>query len=915
MKRLFYYLLIIVSALPLQAQILNGDFESWGNGEPANWNTNNAEQLSAYPITQSTFVHNGSYSLKGEVVGVEAGGQTVPYPPSLSAGNMNQSYFSFSSKPDVIRGYFHFEPVGGDGFQSNIIIGTQSTVIAAGELVTYAPTGAGYHELVYYMNYIDTVTQPTLIIMNFSIVPPPGGTLAHIGSVFYLDDLPKVTLIKPAEEVDLVTQTVFISGETDTIKWNSGGAEYVDLEYSVDNGASYNSIFTGYPGDSSRYFWKVPSDITPTRNAKIRLTDTYSGREVKSITFTIKPWQLTRYTGSNELELFEPNQDGWSFANSDTSMWPGDWYGQFDYQFGTDPHTDFDYPYEEPFLTAQSSDFCDWPLFVDVFGESQCYYGGIIYRGDAEDFWGGIKKKWGGSCFGFSATSLLAFYHKSALLSRFPGIGSFGDLHNVGKNDSTRKAINHFYTLVYSRLYRSYTRRRLNDTPQDLLKQLKAMFRKENGDGKSLYYRNSSGTSAHSVVPYKMTRIGSSPQFSLKLYDNRFPSTTKTITIDSLANNWTDNTGLGWGTQTSGCYLEPESGDLLSPPLFGESPVQYPAGDSPLGDSSRVFVYNTEKADILITSAGSGQAGFQDTMSFNNIAGAVVIVPPDAAVHPPAGYDLPVGNYSLELSSFTDTSAYVYFFTDSTIYSYRRSGTLNSETDNLSLSEEGLGLENPDQSEKIVDVRTLILQDSTAEKKFTTDGMQISAGGSVQIGEKDRNKLLIKNYGAASDYNLNISAASTGYKAVFLHNSVPLDQNSGHQIVPDWNNLESSPVKILIDLGNDGTIDDSIFVDNQTVGIGNGIAQTIPAQFRLLQNYPNPFNPATTITFDLPEETRVNLTVYNILGEQVAVLINRTMKAGRHRTDFNASALPSGIYFYRVSTEKFSAVKKMILIK
>jgi|GEM_PF-2140353 len=88
-----------------------------------------------------------------------------------------------------------------------------------------------------------------------------------------------------------------------------------------------------------------------------------------------------------------------------------------------------------------------------------------------------------------------------------------------------------------------------------------------------------------------------------------------------------------------------------------------------------------------------------------------------------------------------------------------------------------------------------------------------------------------------------------------------------------------------------------------------------PVQYTLFQNYPNPFNPATKIRFELPEEAFVNLTVYNILGEKVATLINEQMKSGVYYQDFDATNLPSGLYIYKLKTEKKSFTKKMMLVK
>lgn len=87
------------------------------------------------------------------------------------------------------------------------------------------------------------------------------------------------------------------------------------------------------------------------------------------------------------------------------------------------------------------------------------------------------------------------------------------------------------------------------------------------------------------------------------------------------------------------------------------------------------------------------------------------------------------------------------------------------------------------------------------------------------------------------------------------------------------------------------------------------------SDFELKQNYPNPFNPATTINFSLPENSFVSLKVYNSLGEEVVALINQEIPQGNHRVEFNAGDLPSGMYFYTLSTNKYKETKKMMLLK
>lgn len=101
-----------------------------------------------------------------------------------------------------------------------------------------------------------------------------------------------------------------------------------------------------------------------------------------------------------------------------------------------------------------------------------------------------------------------------------------------------------------------------------------------------------------------------------------------------------------------------------------------------------------------------------------------------------------------------------------------------------------------------------------------------------------------------------------------------------------------------------GTISD--LKENQT---------RIPSEFSLGQNYPNPFNPTTTINYSLPANSFVSIRVYNILGKEVALLVNETKSAGEHSVNFNAGNLSSGIYFVDMNAGSFNAKRKITLMK
>jgi len=95
----------------------------------------------------------------------------------------------------------------------------------------------------------------------------------------------------------------------------------------------------------------------------------------------------------------------------------------------------------------------------------------------------------------------------------------------------------------------------------------------------------------------------------------------------------------------------------------------------------------------------------------------------------------------------------------------------------------------------------------------------------------------------------------------------------------------------------------------------------LPIEFSLSQNYPNPFNPSTIIKFSLPatlsgaEGSLVTLKIYNALGEEVKVLLDKELTTGTYEVEWNATGLPSGVYFYQLKTEGYVETKKMIIMK
>ncbi len=122
-------------------------------------------------------------------------------------------------------------------------------------------------------------------------------------------------------------------------------------------------------------------------------------------------------------------------------------------------------------------------------------------------------------------------------------------------------------------------------------------------------------------------------------------------------------------------------------------------------------------------------------------------------------------------------------------------------------------------------------------------------------------------------------------------------------------------LKLYVDNNPSQFVEEDFYIIKTTVGIQN--ISTIADNYSLSQNYPNPFNPTTKINFSLPKNEFVTLKVYDILGNEVGNLVNQNLTSGQYTVDFNSAKfnLSSGVFYYKLMTESFTQVKKMMLVK
>jgi fibronectin type 3 domain-containing protein len=175
-----------------------------------------------------------------------------------------------------------------------------------------------------------------------------------------------------------------------------------------------------------------------------------------------------------------------------------------------------------------------------------------------------------------------------------------------------------------------------------------------------------------------------------------------------------------------------------------------------------------------------------------------------------------------------------------------------------------------------------------------------------------------ENLHAAYVYALGYDGEIAGYGITDRSGKYRIDGlNSGEYRLftdkPDYN--FDNPVALTVDYEANIYQRVNLVLNPASVTEVKNSKPEIVTNYQLYQNYPNPFNPVTSIKFSLPEKSNVKMTVYNLLGIQVAELINEVKDAGNHTISFDASDLASGIYFYKLETGKYTQTRKLTLIK
>ncbi|MBD3401696.1 T9SS type A sorting domain-containing protein [candidate division GN15 bacterium] len=729
-------------------------------------------------------------------------------------------------------------------------------------------------------------------------------------------------------------------GTVHRIEWDPAtSAELVAVEISLDSGVTWETLHNRAEADRGYLNWLIPDTNAPF--CRIRLSDGNQPCAQLELAYTFAittdsaldvTW-LRRKAGTYYIEPFMFGDHSWAFANDSAVCWPEEYWQAFDYTTLPRPLRGIE----------DRSRFPDWWTFEDGWGEDYCFIRKNtpkIVRPAAYLLWSQLSKRgWDGSCYGFAVSCLLGF--------RYQEITSEIILHpdrirELSLNDIWRRTVNKYWSFQFGYKHLIFGLRHFDDTPMETLRlirdssmasyqlprvlsMLSMLLPRSVSDVEAAIEQDIRG---HTVVPYRIENLPDSAGiYRIFVYDNNFPNDSSTfIRVDSINSSWsytppTSDTDLVWTDTCCGLFTS------LSMLEFDDYPTD-PATDKSLAstgaqaaDSEFVMVMVSGREDMLMTDSAGRQFGAVEGEWYNDDTLSFPIVPlqPDFSGPRPIGYMVPRADYSVELSQLSDTVDMLWQTVDGT-FRYRRGDGDSAHTDRLVGGDAGWSITNADNFYKQTDL-TLVGGTDDDQYYFQLPNMWVYINDSVNVAPLEDGRIRVYNGSIAKRYDLIMWHTSDTANTFAQTLNILIDSGTTQWVTPQWSNPIDLPLIVENDRDGDMVPDDTIYYNVATSIYDDDTDESLlPRKFSLSQNYPNPFNPTTTIEFSLPVAGPARIDVFNILGQRVTTLIDETLPAGNHETqwhgrDQNGTGVASGVYFYRLTTERYVKTKKMLLLK
>ena len=688
----------------------------------------------------------------------------------------------------------------------------------------------------------------------------------------------------------------YVAGFTD-IGSPAAGSKNILMKYGPAGDVQWSDTYMITGGDD--VWWQVVVD---------RRDNVYVGG---SLTTTWSPYTILLATAKySQKGRFKPDRDGWQFENSTANMWPEAWWSQFDY---TKPPYPFFLCW--PPINATSADFPDWPLFVNVYGVEQCYkkagdgsyyfvptallrWRSMVGSMKSRDSTGKVTSHWNGSCAGFSLSALLYY---NDLLSLQWTLGNYDTVYNVPISDDSRYLVNKQYVTYLGNFEPSDLK-----TGSEVLGELKTMLIDGYTNDGAVGFKDAVTGAAHAVVACSLAAIGSG-WWELPIYDPNYPGTYMHLNYSEITEEWSAEE-QGWNN------LFPW---LLPLGSYNRTPILPQAAAAPGAPSdTSTSVFNSPYVDIRIRNAIGQTIGYAKGALIDSMPGAQPRINFGGNGIPPGGYFLPPGDYTAQIGRSLDSTTYFAMFLESAAFSFNRQGGKPGDNEILRFSTSGknLSVTNPDPGTKTFFLQSIeSLSGEETVCRLHVQAMPPADSLAVQLAGDRNVALLVGSGGMTADLRLEL--VKDFANPVFEYADLALEGGASYLVAPVWDSLSTIPLRIYEDRNRDGTMDDTLRLENQASDVPEGRLEQVPDHFELRQNYPNPFNATTKIQYTIVNRLLTIVNVFDLVGRKVATLVNEVKEPGTYTVQFDGSNLASGVYIYRLQAGTFVQSRKLLLLR
>ena len=736
--------------------------------------------------------------------------------------------------------------------------------------------------------------------------------------------------------------TLLAVGETYDITWEAPGIGQVTLTAAIRTAPSdddFTIAITAEPVDAvlGRYTWTVPEAVT-SPNVRIRVADA-SDPTVYAYSAQVRvrePHALVRVVeddaGQRTYRDFKPSVHAWAFLNNEDPWWPEDVRRTDSLYYrnrtiGYDPNYEAaDVRYAEALFGEAVTDwYPSWLSATDAFGLPVTYGGGLgaassggtLYNQAtpaAVQWWMGHYGDFGGACYGMSLTTLAAFEDPERFM---PIIDESGEtLSEVGSVTPRVRG-----TVNARQLYQWDTgtvRSEVVLSATALLESLKTMFERDDAALLSRILAVDDAAGAHAVVPYRIEDNGGAGT-RIYVYDpNAGGSDERFVYIDNATGGWTFlSGGSTWSSQAAATL----SLTGATPTMYGPAVAPWTIGGSDLASGEERDEILVRGPSSSVTTPDGATIRYDNGVVTGQADGVRAVFERTGGPSRPVGYELAPGvAYTFGLVSEPSTlgaPSGLDVRHGSAWLGFEVPGTELAGAFTATLAPAGpLRVVNTGGAATTIALTALARADAADERSWRVEGLRTGAGveiASEVIGGADAFR--VSGPASATDYRLVVVEATADGVRTFMHAAIPMGGGSIHTIRPVWGTLDRAPVLVEVDTDGDGDPDETLMLTNEGIVDADPAPTESVSEALALAAYPNPARGHATVSVSVPSSGSVVVSVFDVLGREVALLHDGPLAAGTHPLRLDAARLPAGVYVVRASAGSAVVSQRLVVVR